>query len=191
MSIISTILNLLALPFFYFSFKYCWSGNWKLACKGFVGLFIASFLWGMADVVHLSDEQVKQKAVKMLREDDARLISTHFRDEAERISDASAEIKQQQDKIREMVSELEKKTANVQGTESKKLLETKLQSLNAQISRLDASLNQLEQCAFEQVLLNFANELPGGPGVAADFQYQVNKELRIMQQVMQEVENMK
>ena len=191
MSTISTILIILFILILYFSVSACWSGNWKSARKGILWLFIAPHILALSQIIHVRDYNIKLRAENSFRKDDARLISTHFSDEVGNISDAAAEIKRQRDGIRTILNDLEKKAADVQDAASKKMLEAKMQNLNTQVNRLDASLNQLEQCAFEQVLLNFVNELPGEPGVAADFQYQVNKELRTMQQVMQEVENMK
>ena len=156
---------------------------------GFVGVILGFTLLGSCSYFHMSPQSKLELATKTFQEGKAAHFTTYFRDEVDTIANAINEIARHQQKIQLMADNLEKKSGNVSDARSKKIFENKIASLNNQKAKLNASVTMLEQCAFEKILLKNAEILSGEGDLPSDFDTQVQRELKLVEQVMREVNN--
>ena len=140
---------------------------------------------------HMDDDSKLRLAEETFNLRKTQNFATYFPKEVATISNAVNEITQHKQKILTLTDNLTGKSQNVSDKNSKKIFESKLQSLEAQESKLNKSLDKLNQCAFEQILMHFIKNLSGEHSVPSDFDNQVHKELKIVEQVMNEVNNIK
>lgn len=154
---------------------------------GIVGSALGFAIYGFAGVVYMSHEDKLELAAGILKKDGDMLITRYHKDSVSVIHSVSTEIQNNIKKIRSVAADLENKAANVSNEESKQIFKQKQNSLAQLAGKLEGSLQNLESCAFEQILVNYLEQLSGPTG-HADISENINEELKSVRQVMQEVE---
>lgn len=160
------------------------------ACSplGLIGSVVGFALVGGSELIHIDDEAKLELAAETFKADGQQLIIKTHQESLGPIYDAAMEIGANAEKIQKVYNELEEKSKNVTSSESKKIFSNKLEQLTRQQNKLKASLQNLEKCAFEQVLVKHMENTPGGELGGADFSNSIKEELETVRSVMQEVE---
>lgn len=180
---LSTILEIIGILLILASLGMCISEQpW-----GILGTAAGFLLFGLAGVAYMSNEDKLNLAADIFKNDGEMLITKHHQDSISAIYVASTEIQNNIKKIRSVAADLENKAADVSNEESKQIFKKKQNSLAQLVGKLEGSLHNLESCAFEQILVNYLEQLSGPTG-HTDISENINEELKAVRQVMQEVE---
>lgn len=180
---LSTILEIIGILLILASLGMCISEQpW-----GILGTAVGFLLFGLAGVAYMSNEDKLNLAADIFKNDGEMLITKHHQDSISAIYVASTEIQNNIKKIRSVAADLENKAADVSNEESKQIFKKKQNSLAQLVGKLEGSLHNLESCAFEQILVNYLEQLSGPTG-HTDISEDINEELKAVRQVMQEVE---
>jgi len=180
---LSTILEIIGILLILASLGMCISEQpW-----GILGTAVGFLLFGLAGVAYMSNEDKLNLAADIFKKDGEMLITKHHQDSLTAIHIASTEIQNNIKKIRSVAADLENKAADVSNEESKQIFKKKQNSLAQLVGKLEGSLHNLESCAFEQILVNYIEQLSGPTG-HTDISENINEELKAVRQVMQEVE---
>lgn len=180
---LSTILEIIGILLILASLGMCISEQpW-----GILGTAAGFLLFGLAGVAYMSNEDKLALAADIFKKDGEMLITKHHQDSISAIYVASTEIQNNIKKIRSVAADLENKAADVSNEESKQIFKKKQNSLAQLVGKLEGSLHNLESCAFEQILVNYLEQLSGPTG-HTDISENINEELKAVRQVMQEVE---
>ena len=180
---LSTILEIIGILLILASLGMCISEQpW-----GILGTAVGFLLFGLAGVAYMSNEDKLNLAADIFKKDGEMLITKHHQDSISAIYVASTEIQNNIKKIRSVAADLENKAADVSNEESKQIFKKKQNSLAQLVGKLEGSLHNLESCAFEQILVNYLEQLSGPTG-HTDISENINEELKAVRQVMQEVE---
>lgn len=180
---LSTILEIIGILLILASLGMCISEQpW-----GILGTAAGFLLFGLAGVAYMSNEDKLALAADIFKNDGEMLITKHHQDSISAIYVASTEIQNNIKKIRSVAADLENKAADVSNEESKQIFKKKQNSLAQLVGKLEGSLHNLESCAFEQILVNYLEQLSGPTG-HTDISENINEELKAVRQVMQEVE---
>ena len=180
---LSTILEIIGILLILASLGMCISEQpW-----GILGTAVGFLLFGLAGVAYMSNEDKLNLAADIFKNDGEMLITKHHQDSISAIYVASTEIQNNIKKIRSVAADLENKAADVSNEESKQIFKKKQNSLAQLVGKLEGSLHNLESCAFEQILVNYLEQLSGPTG-HTDISENINEELKAVRQVMQEVE---
>ena len=180
---LSTILEIIGILLILASLGMCISEQpW-----GILGSAVGFLLFGLAGVAYMSNEDKLALAADIFKNDGEMLITKHHQDSISAIYVASTEIQNNIKKIRSVAADLENKAADVSNEESKQIFKKKQNSLAQLVGKLEGSLHNLESCAFEQILVNYLEQLSGPTG-HTDISEDINEELKAVRQVMQEVE---
>ena len=180
---LSTILEIIGILLILASLGMCISEQpW-----GILGTAAGFLLFGLAGVAYMSNEDKLNLAADIFKKDGEMLITKHHQDSISAIYVASTEIQNNIKKIRSVAADLENKAADVSNEESKQIFKKKQNSLAQLVGKLEGSLHNLESCAFEQILVNYLEQLSGPTG-HTDISENINEELKAVRQVMQEVE---
>ena len=180
---LSTILEIIGILLILASLGMCISEQpW-----GILGTAAGFLLFGLAGVAYMSNEDKLNLAADIFKKDGEMLITKHHQDSISAIHMASTEIQNNIKKIRSVAADLENKAADVSNEESKQIFKKKQNSLAQLVGKLEGSLHNLESCAFEQILVNYLEQLSGPTG-HTDISEDINEELKAVRQVMQEVE---
>ena len=180
---LSTILEIIGILLILASLGMCISEQpW-----GILGTAAGFLLFGLAGVAYMSNEDKLNLAADIFKKDGEMLITKHHQDSISAIYVASTEIQNNIKKIRSVAADLENKAADVSNEESKQIFKKKQNSLAQLVGKLEGSLHNLESCAFEQILVNYLEQLSGPTG-HTDISEDINEELKAVRQVMQEVE---
>lgn len=180
---LSTILEIIGILLILASLGMCISEQpW-----GILGTAVGFLLFGLAGVAYMSNEDKLALAADIFKNDGEMLITKHHQDSISAIYVASTEIQNNIKKIRSVAADLENKAADVSNEESKQIFKKKQNSLAQLVGKLEGSLHNLESCAFEQILVNYLEQLSGPTG-HTDISENINEELKAVRQVMQEVE---
>ena len=180
---LSTILEIIGILLILASLGMCISEQpW-----GILGTAAGFLLFGLAGVAYMSNEDKLALAADIFKNDGEMLITKHHQDSISAIYVASTEIQNNIKKIRSVAADLENKAADVSNEESKQIFKKKQNSLAQLVGKLEGSLHNLESCAFEQILVNYIEQLSGPTG-HTDISENINEELKAVRQVMQEVE---
>ena len=180
---LSTILEIIGILLILASLGMCISEQpW-----GILGTAAGFLLFGLAGVAYMSNEDKLNLAADIFKNDGEMLITKHHQDSISAIYVASTEIQNNIKKIRSVAADLENKAADVSNEESKQIFKKKQNSLAQLVGKLEGSLHNLESCAFEQILVNYLEQLSGPTG-HTDISEDINEELKAVRQVMQEVE---
>lgn len=180
---LSTILEIIGILLILASLGMCISEQpW-----GILGTAAGFLLFGLAGVAYMSNEDKLALAADIFKNDGEMLITKHHQDSISAIYVASTEIQNNIKKIRSVAADLENKAVDVSNEESKQIFKKKQNSLAQLVGKLEGSLHNLESCAFEQILVNYLEQLSGPTG-HTDISENINEELKAVRQVMQEVE---
>lgn len=183
METLATILEIIGVLLIIASLGMCIAGN----PLGILGTAAGFLLFGLAGVAYMSNEDKLALAADIFKNDGEMLITKHHQDSLTAIHIASTEIQNNIKKIRSVAADLENKAADVSNEESKQIFKKKQNSLAQLVGKLEGSLHNLESCAFEQILVNYIEQLSGPTG-HTDISENINEELKAVRQVMQEVE---
>lgn len=180
---LSTILEIIGILLILASLGMCISEQpW-----GILGTAAGFLLFGLAGVAYMSNEDKLALAADIFKNDGEMLITKHHQDSISAIYVASTEIQNNIKKIRSVAADLENKAADVSNEESKQIFKKKQNRLAQLVGKLEDSLHNLESCAFEQILVNYLEQLSGPTG-HTDISENINEELKAVRQVMQKVE---
>lgn len=183
METLATILEIIGVLLIIASLGMCIAGN----PLGILGTAAGFLLFGLAGVAYMSNEDKLNLAADIFKKDGEMLITKHHQASISAIYVASTEIQNNIKKIRSVAADLENKAADVSNEESKQIFKKKQNSLAQLVGKLEGSLHNLESCAFEQILVNYIEQLSGPTG-HTDISENINEELKAVRQVMQEVE---
>lgn len=155
---------------------------------GILGSVIGFALAGFGEIIYINDEDKLKLATETYQKEGEILIIKTHQESLGAIYDAAMEIAANSARIQQVHDELEQKSKDVTSNESKMIFQNKLEQLDKQKNKLKASLQNLESCAFEQVLVKHMENTPGANFAATDIANNIKDELETVRQIMKEVE---
>ena len=151
-------------------------------------IILCGVMFALSNIIHISDEDKTLLAEEVLRNDGHALIIQHALDPDHILYSAAADLNEKRKKLLDTHKELTEKAKLVSDFHSQILFNNKLASISQLIVKLENALYNLEQCAFEQVLLSSSEKLTGKTDDSINLSKNITEELNSIHRVMQEVE---